>query len=78
MDNPETYEERIQRWVKFLDDKIGKDLDNLYDETQELVSNTDCSRDFKPIILDATIQTILIRLQYEADCRFSQRQQVRN
>ena len=77
VDNTESYEDRINRWVTILSNKIDLDLDNIYDEMDVLVSNTDISDDFKSDILYANIQNVLTRLQCEAIIRFSQRQQTR-
>jgi hypothetical protein len=77
MHNPETSEERMERWRKLLDDKIGKDLDDFYDEISMLISGASIDDSFKTDIIDNNVQNLLILLHYDADVRFSQRQQMR-
>jgi len=77
MHNPETSEERMERWRKLLDDKIGKDLDDFYDEISMLISGASRDDSFKTDIIDNNVQNLLILLHYDADVRFSQRQQMR-
>ena len=73
----ETDEERMDRWVKLLNSKIGKDLDDFFDEVDFLISGADISDDFKSDIVDNNIQNLLTRLQYDACVRFSQQKQMR-
>jgi predicted dinucleotide-utilizing enzyme len=60
--NPETSEDRMKRWLKILDDKVGEDLDNFYDEVDMLISGASISDEFKSDIVAYNIQCILIRL----------------
>jgi hypothetical protein len=77
MDTQESYEDRMKRWTTILGNKIDLDLDDMYDELEILVAGTNISDDFKSDIVDANIQNVLTRLQYEASTRFSHRQQMR-